>query len=113
MEAIATASLAQPPIRQLYLGLDLTVCFWILFEVFINPYFRRKYPPQHEEEEESPDTLLLYVFQSRYVTSMYFIFTTLTSVGFGNVAPNTGNEKIIAIIVMLIGCKYLYIYVSK
>jgi hypothetical protein len=35
-------------------------------------------------------------------------------VGFGNVAPNTGNEKIIAIIVMLIGCKYyIYIYVSK
>ena len=37
---------------------------------------------------------------------MYFTFTTLTSVGFGNVAPNTPNEKIYAIVVMMIGCKY-------
>ena len=36
---------------------------------------------------------------------MYFTFTTLTSVGFGNVAPNTPNEKIYAIVVMMIGCK--------
>ena len=43
--------------------------------------------------------------KSRYITSMYFTFTTLTSVGFGNVAPNTSNEKIYAIIVMMIGCK--------
>ena len=64
-------------------------------------------------EEESPEHVVVvcYVFQSRYVTSMYFIFTTLTSVGFGNVAPNTANEKIIAILVMLIGCKYLHIYI--
>ena len=43
--------------------------------------------------------------KSRYITSMYFTFTTLTSVGFGNVAPNTPNEKIYAIVVMMIGCK--------
>ena len=53
----------------------------------------------------SDDLLALY-FQSRYITSMYFTFTTLTSVGFGNVAPNTPNEKIYAIVVMMIGCKY-------
>eukprot|EP00090_Calanus_glacialis_P047482 TRINITY_DN9891_c0_g1_i1.p1 TRINITY_DN9891_c0_g1~~TRINITY_DN9891_c0_g1_i1.p1 ORF type:complete len:903 (-),score=179.29 TRINITY_DN9891_c0_g1_i1:210-2918(-) len=41
--------------------------------------------------------------KSRYVTSMYFIFTTLTSVGFGNVAPNSAIEKFYSIIVMLIG----------
>jgi len=41
--------------------------------------------------------------KSRYITSMYFTFTTLTSVGFGNVAPNTPNEKIYAIVVMMIG----------
>ena len=46
------------------------------------------------------------LFQSRYVTSMYFLFTTLTSVGFGNVAPNTPAEKIVAIVFMLTGCKY-------
>ncbi len=36
---------------------------------------------------------------------MYFTFTTLTSVGFGNVAANTPNEKIYCIVVMMIGCK--------
>jgi hypothetical protein len=46
------------------------------------------------------------LFQSRYITSLYFTFTTLTSVGFGNVAPNTPNEKIYCVIVMMIGCKY-------
>ncbi|XP_058805010.1 potassium voltage-gated channel unc-103 isoform X2 [Phymastichus coffea] len=41
--------------------------------------------------------------KSRYVTALYFTFSSLTSVGFGNVAPNTDAEKIFTIIVMLIG----------
>ncbi|EAA04103.4 AGAP007709-PA [Anopheles gambiae str. PEST] len=40
---------------------------------------------------------------SRYVTALYFTFTSLTSVGFGNVAPNTDAEKIFTICVMLVG----------
>lgn len=43
--------------------------------------------------------------KSRYVTALYFTFTSLTSVGFGNVAPNTDAEKIFTICVMLVGCK--------
>ncbi|KAH8872583.1 Potassium voltage-gated channel subfamily H member 8, partial [Schistosoma japonicum] len=38
-----------------------------------------------------------------YVSSLYFTTTSLTSVGFGNVSPNTVNEKIFAVITMLIG----------
>ena len=45
--------------------------------------------------------------QSRYVTALYFTLSSLTSVGFGNVSPNTNAEKIFSICVMLIGCKYL------
>ncbi|CAH1998838.1 unnamed protein product [Acanthoscelides obtectus] len=41
--------------------------------------------------------------RSRYVTALYFTFTSLTSVGFGNVAPNTDAEKIFTICVMLAG----------
>ncbi|XP_015836379.1 potassium voltage-gated channel subfamily H member 6 isoform X2 [Tribolium castaneum] len=41
--------------------------------------------------------------KSRYVTALYFTFTSLTSVGFGNVAPNTDAEKIFTICVMLAG----------
>ena len=61
----------------------------------------------------SRKSLLLTIFvlsrllQSRYITSMYFIFTTLTSVGFGNVAPNSSLEKLTSIMVMLLGCKSL------
>lgn len=38
-----------------------------------------------------------------YVTSLYYTFTSLTSVGFGNVSANTKIEKIFTIIMMLIG----------
>lgn len=50
--------------------------------------------------------MLLSIFQSRYITALYFTFSSLTSVGFGNVAPNTDMEKIFTICVMLVGCKY-------
>ena len=46
--------------------------------------------------------------QSRYCTALYFCFTALISVGFGNVAPNTDAEKLYAIVMMLLGCKCRY-----
>ena len=44
--------------------------------------------------------------KSKYITALYFTFSSLTSVGFGNVSPNTNSEKVFSICVMLIGCKY-------
>lgn len=44
--------------------------------------------------------------KTKYVTALYFTFSSLTSVGFGNVSPNTNAEKIFSILIMLIGCKY-------
>ncbi|XP_020604757.1 potassium voltage-gated channel subfamily H member 6-like [Orbicella faveolata] len=41
--------------------------------------------------------------QSKYITALYFTLSSLTSVGFGNVSPNTNTEKIFSICVMLIG----------
>ncbi|KAH9518364.1 Potassium voltage-gated channel sub H member 6 [Bulinus truncatus] len=41
--------------------------------------------------------------KSKYVTALYFTFSSLTSVGFGNVSPNTNSEKIFSILIMLIG----------
>ena len=49
---------------------------------------------------------LLLVLQARYCTALYFTFTGLISVGFGNVAPNTDNEKMFGIFVMMLGCKF-------
>jgi hypothetical protein len=36
---------------------------------------------------------------------VYFTITGLTSVGFGNVSPNTEVEKVFTICLMLMGCK--------
>lgn len=44
--------------------------------------------------------------KDKYVTALYFTFSSLTSVGFGNVSPNTNPEKIFSICVMLIGCEW-------
>ena len=40
---------------------------------------------------------------SRYITSLYFTLSSLTSVGFGNVSANTDMEKIFSVLIMLIG----------
>jgi len=37
-----------------------------------------------------------------YVTALYFTMTCMTSVGFGNVAAETDNEKIFTICMMII-----------
>ena len=47
---------------------------------------------------------------TRYVTALYFTITSLTSIGFGNVAPNTDNEKIFAVLMMLTGGNLRYVY---
>lgn len=38
-----------------------------------------------------------------YITALYFTTSSLTSVGFGNVAANTNAEKVFSILTMLIG----------
>ena len=43
--------------------------------------------------------------KDKYVTALYFTFSSLTSVGFVNLSPNTNSEKIFSICVMLIGCE--------
>ena len=38
-----------------------------------------------------------------YITALYFTCTSLTTVGFGNVAANTKYEKIFSIVIMMVG----------
>lgn len=38
-----------------------------------------------------------------YISALYFTMTCMTSVGFGNVSPETDNEKMFTIIMMIIG----------
>ena len=37
-----------------------------------------------------------------YVTALYYTMTCMTSVGFGNVASETDNEKIFSILMMIV-----------
>lgn len=41
-----------------------------------------------------------------YVTALYYTMTCMTSVGFGNVAAETDNEKAFTICMMIIGGNY-------
>ena len=47
---------------------------------------------------------------SCYVSALYFALSSLTSVGFGNVASNTNAEKAFAVVLMLFGgtCSAFY-----
>ena len=62
----------------------------------------RQAPPSHATNW----TLWFRPLQAKYVTALYFTFSSLTSVGFGNVAATTDREKIFTILVMLIGCEW-------
>lgn len=44
---------------------------------------------------------------SLYITSLYFTMTSLTTIGFGNIAPTTDGEKIFSVAMMMVGCKYI------
>lgn len=41
-----------------------------------------------------------------YISSLYFTMTCMTSVGFGNVSPETDTEKMFTIIMMIIGGEF-------
>lgn len=46
----------------------------------------------------------------RYIASLYFVLSSLTSVGFGNVSANTKFEQGFMIIVMLLGGELLHLF---
>lgn len=49
-----------------------------------------------------------------YITALYFTMTCMTSVGFGNVSPETDNEKLFTIVMMIIGGKFaIYNFLIK
>lgn len=43
-----------------------------------------------------------------YISSLYFTMTSLTTIGFGNIAPTTDGEKIFSVAMMMVGCKYSF-----
>ena len=49
------------------------------------------------------DPLIQLGLDERYIASLYFIVSSLTSVGFGNIAATTMHEQIFSVIVMMLG----------
>ncbi len=45
-----------------------------------------------------------------YITALYYTLSLITSIGFGNVSANTFGEKIVSVIFMLIGGKFLLLF---
>ena len=94
-------------------------CIWYAIGNFERPFL--KYPKIGWLDELGRQTHQMYhndssggpSIKSKYVTALYFTFSSLTSVGFGNVSPNTNSEKIFSILIMLIGCKYDFTFYLK
>ena len=53
-------------------------------------------------------TIETFVSVDRYLTSLYYVMTLCTTVGFGNVAAHTDAEKVFSVCCMLAGGKYSY-----
>ena len=60
----------------------------------------------HDKPYIVNDTTSGPTIKTKYITALYFTFTSLTSIGFGNVAPNTNAEKIFSIFAMMLGCEW-------
>lgn len=79
------------------------------FEIYLLKFLRSVFCESVLNDYFIMDFAWMDSLQSRYITALYFTFTSLTSVGFGNVAPNTDAEKIFTICVMLVGCKFVFL----
>lgn len=51
--------------------------------------------------------------KTMYVTALYFTMTCMTSVGFGNVAAETDNERVFTICMMIIAGKVVVVLVTS
>lgn len=64
------------------------------------------YNPYEDDDETAED----WNWQRRYVVGLYYAFTTLTTVGYGDVTPRSTGERWFAIAAMLLGVAF-YSYI--
>ena len=72
---------------------------------------RQPYTQKVEYDKSDNTTIIHFELQggpsrkTMYVTALYYTMTCMTSVGFGNVAAETDNEKIFSICMMIVAGK--------
>ena len=67
-------------------------------------------PYEYEDEKKTKiKPLSGPTYASLYISALYYTMSSLTTCGFGNIAPNTSAEKVFGCVTMLMGCK-IFIY---
>lgn len=46
---------------------------------------------------------------SKYISALYYTMSSLTTCGFGNIAPNSSAEKFFGCVTMLLGCESYFV----
>ena len=91
-----------PSLKTLFSGKSIFLIFFlILFIVSINLYARFEFIPSKEPSEHV------------YFEAFYWLVTTATTVGYGDITPDTMEGKILSIIVMVLGVALLGFLLSQ
>lgn len=71
----------------------IMACLW----VFLTSFWENGENTFHNKDFNAMDV------GARYIHSLYFIITTLSTVGYGDISGSNEHEKVICILTMLIG----------
>ena len=83
----------------LFISVHIFACFWFYMSDDTNEY---SWVLRFDVLDKSS-------FE-KYLTCIYYVFTTLTTIGYGDIVPCNNNEKLYAIFLMVFGaCLYSYI----
>lgn len=91
--ALVVASTARMALSCLLLC-HLLACFMVLS----GPGFLRNYPGHDDRAPASK-----WGIEARYLTAMYFAMSTMTTVGYGDVIPDSSSERLYAMFAMCVG----------
>ena len=82
-----------------FIGHMLACCWWAASNLTTNNWTdRHEWDESHKLSEMDEND-----FPSKYVISVYWAFTTLATVGYGDIVPTNMTHRIVVIIIMVLG----------